>query len=78
MESLEKAIYLASSNDITLVAAAAPGEWTPERIATLGLAVSQTLKVTRMAQFTVNCVVEIRPGWPRYEEDPPPCSYPTD
>ena len=54
LESLEKAIYLATSNDITSAASASSSEWGSERIASLGLAISSTLKgyTTTAAKIT--------------------------
>lgn len=63
MESLEKAIYLASSNDITAAASAA-GEWTSERIAALGLTVSTMLKgtTTSAAKITAALLKSVTKG----------------
>ncbi|KXZ46129.1 hypothetical protein GPECTOR_46g198 [Gonium pectorale] len=44
MNSLEKAVYLATSNDIAVAAVAEPQVWSAERSTHLGLAVSSMLK----------------------------------
>ena len=56
LESLEKAIYLATSSDITAATASSSSEWGSERIASLGLAVSSTLKgyTTTAAKITAS------------------------
>ncbi|GAX80385.1 hypothetical protein CEUSTIGMA_g7824.t1 [Chlamydomonas eustigma] len=61
MDSIEKAIYLASNNDITAVAANDPGTWTSERIASLGLAISSTLKAytTTAAKITASMLSSV-------------------
>lgn len=76
LESLEKAIYLATSSDITSAASTSSSEWGSERIASLGLAVSSTLKgytttaakitaalLSSAVKFTVQAVVSLVLGF---------------
>jgi predicted PurR-regulated permease PerM len=76
LESLEKAIYLATSSDITSATATTGSEWGSERLASLGLAISSTLKgytttaakitaalLSSAVKFTVQAVVSLVLGF---------------
>ena len=61
MESLERFVVLATSNDITRMPVEHGGEWTTERSAQLGLAVSSMLKgyTTTAAQIITSMLKSV-------------------